>query len=233
MVFRPAAAGCTLDGMVGATYRRIAGTCMVVGGLLALGCNIALPHDDDDFRFVEEIGRSNSWPWLHAGLFVGVLLLLVGLHALVQEVRAERPELASLATGALLVGGTLMLAALAVAGSAQRKAADNMLFVGRGPDLSGSFFSALGFDRLAYALFAAASVTLLGTVPLATGAALLRRVPALGITGLIAGALGVVTGLVQLVAEVDTFALYLVTSVCVTLWAMAAGAWLVRGQGSS
>ena len=228
MVFRLAGGGCTLDGMFGTTYRRIAGICTVVGGLLAIGCNIALPHDDDDFRFVEEIGRSDSWPWLHAGLFLGVLLLLVGLHALVQEVRAERPELASLATGALLVGGTLMLSALAVAGSAQRKAADNVLFVGPGRDLSGSFFSALGFDRLAYALFAAAAVTLLGAVPLATGAALLRRIPALGVAGLVAGALGVVTGFVQLVAEVDTFALYLVTSVCVTLWAMAAGVWLVR-----
>jgi hypothetical protein len=215
--------------MGGVRWGRVESVAVILGSILAAACNLALPHEDDDLEFIERVARSDAWPWLHTGLFVAVLLILVGLNGLVSVVRTNQPTPASLASGALLVGGALMLSGLAVAGVALRKAADNFA-VAIEQDRAGSFFSALGFDRLSYALYAAAGVVLLGIAPVVLGWALWQdgRSRALAAGGVVAGVLGIVAGLVQLTAEVDTFVLYLCASLAVTVWSLAVGALLWR-----
>ena len=107
--------------------RRLQGSALIVGSLLAAACNLALPRASDDARLIERVGTSDIWAGLHAGLFVAVLLILVGWHGLATLLSRRESGLAYLATGALVIGGTLMLCALAVAGVAPRKSADNFL----------------------------------------------------------------------------------------------------------
>ena len=214
---------------------RAHGVSLVAGSLLALVCNVALPHDQDDFAFVQLVARSDAWPWLHAGLFVAVLLVVTGLLGVAAVALAAGTPLRSIANGALLIGSSLMLTGLVTAGVALRKAADNTVMVletqGSGPDLSGSFFSALGFDRLSYALYGGAAIVLLGVVPMAIGVGMYQFLGQrlLGAFGVLAGALSAVTGFVQLVAETSTRNLFLVASIATTAWVMVTGALLVRG----
>jgi hypothetical protein len=95
--------------------------------------------------------------------------------------------------------------------------------------LSGSFFSALGFDRLSYGLYAAAAILLLGVLPIAIGLGLLRGGRrSVGVLGVIAGTLSVATGVVEFTLEVGTFELYLVSSVAVTAWVIVSGLCLLK-----
>ena len=84
---------------------------------------------------------------------------------------------------------------------------------------------------MAYGLFAAAGVVLLGVAPVLLSAALYRSGGhrALAFGGVIAGILGVVAGFLQLTAEVDTFAIYLAASLAVTAWSLAVGVMLWAG----
>ena len=208
---------------------KVQGSALIVGSLLGAACNLALPRESDDARLIERVGTSDLWTWLHAGLLVSVLLVLVGLHALTRLVAREDSGLASLAAGALVIGGTLMLCALAVAGVALRKSADN--FIQAAPeDYVATFFVALGFDRLAYGLFAAAGVVLLGVAPVLLSVALYRSGGhrALAFGGVVAGVLGAIAGFVQLTAEANTFVIYLAASLAVTVWSLAVGVMLWR-----
>ena len=206
-------------------WSRAAGACLVAGALLTGALNLLLPHDDDDLAFIELVAASDEWRWLHAGLVVGALLVVGGLHGVLASVRSAIPRLASLGEGALWVGAGLLLSGLVVAGVSMDKAADN--FVAAVPeDRSAVFFQAVGFDRLSYALYAAAFVTLLGAVPVVAGVGLWRsREPALGIGGVVSGVAGASAGFAELVVrDVDTNAIATAASTLVILWCLVVGA---------
>jgi predicted ferric reductase len=208
--------------------RRGLAASLIVGSLLALACNVALPRESDDGRYITRIASSDSWPWLHAALIVAVLLIVLGLYGLAAELRERLPMITIVGSGMVTLGGGLMVSALAIAGVALRKASDN--FVGAIPiDRPATFFSAVSFDRLSYALFGAAAVVLLGVVPIILGEGLwMTERRAVGALGVGAGVAGVVAGIVQLTAEMDTSLLYLVASLAVTVWTLALGVALWR-----
>ena len=210
--------------------RRGAAAALIGGSLLAAVCNVALPRESDDGAFLDRIASSDTWPWLHAGLVVAVLLIVVGLYGLIVDLRTAAPATTAAASGLTTLGAGLMVSALAIAGVALRKAADN--FAGAiESDRAATFFSAISFDRLSYALFGAAALVLLGAVPVLLGTALWsdqrRGVGALGVA---AGVAGVIAGIVQLTAEMNTSTLYLAASLAVTAWSLAVGVMLWRGE---
>ena len=203
---------------------RVDAICLISGSLVTGVLNLLLPHDDDDQAFFELVAGSEAWRWLHAGLVVGAVLVVVGLHGALRSTREVIPRLAPLGEGALWVGTTLLLAGLVVAGLAMDRAADDVV-AAPAHDRSAAFFQAVGFDRLSYALYAAAFVTLLGAVPVVLGIGLRRSEPALGHTGVIVGSASAATGFLELVVRgTDTNAAATVASSLVILWCLVLGA---------
>jgi hypothetical protein len=134
---------------------------------------------------------------------------------------------------ATVVGGAIALASISVDGYAARTAAEN--FAGASAqDQVGAFWAANAIDQLSTAIFNVWTMVLLGVSPLLLGMAAVRskRYPAwVALAAVAGGAVCTVVGLWGLgTTDQEMFQIpFLVGSLLVTLWILAAG-WMLWQQ---
>ena len=212
-----------------AAYGRPGGALAISGGIVLAIINVVLPSEDEDVDHFVRVARSNSWPYLHLGLILGVFVTVAGLW-LIARALGPRSVWHDFTAMGLASGGTLMVLGAAVAGVAVRKQADEWLVAVPEHNVA-TFFSAMTADHIAYAIFGVALLVLVGLVPILIAVLMLRTdrpLRALAAGGVVVGALGVVAGLVQLTAELDTSLIATAGPAAVLLWIIITGAVMLR-----
>jgi hypothetical protein len=216
---------------------RVAGIAAVAGAALALVGNLLHPRYGNDPDFVN-YGRIAGSDRLRAADFVLLLamaLIIPGMIGIARWVRSERGDVVShQARLAATIGGTIALAQLGIETFALKQQA--ALFVSTNEtDRVGAFWATNAIDHLSTALFNTWTIVLLGLTPLAIGIAALRshRHPTwIAAIALLGGASCLVTGCVNL-ARVDQSSMeipFLVGSLLVTAWLLAAGTAMLRAD---
>jgi hypothetical protein len=216
---------------------RLGGGLVLFAGIVTATLNLLLPRANAENDYLAKIATSNTWSFLHAGLIIGVISLLVGLLILLRSLSDRARLWRDIAFGAISAGGTVLLLALAVSAAALRKRADAWLPTGdpsTDPFNIPTFLSAETVDHVTWAMYGLAALLLLGLMPLAVGVVLRGNGGYPGWLSWLSGVVGLAgigLGLVQLTAELDTSTAYLVVSIAVIIWTLCLGA-LMFQRGS-
>lgn len=217
------------------TSIRIGGGFAIAGGVLALAGNALAPrfNQDQDVDVYEAVARSGRLVPANLILITAVVLVAAGLWTVATTMRAGRgAELARLGAGAAVVGGSIAVVELSVETYAYRQLARSFLSADAA-DRRGAFWATASLDHLNAALFSTWTLVFLGLAPLLIAGAMARSrafAAWIVITGLVGGALCSAVAVVDLVREDQTSLapLFVVGSVLVTAWVIAAGTSLLR-----
>ena len=222
--------------MADRSFLRMGGAAAVLGGVLALIGNVLHPRwtDVDDVELYRNIADSGIWKLDHLILVVALILTTAGSVAIARSLHGGADDaLARYGLLATVVGGAIALTNIALDSYAYRTAAEN--FAEAIPqDRIGAFWAANAIDHISTAAFHMWTIVLLGVSPLMLGAAAIRsrRFPAwVGWAGAAGGLVCTGVGFFGLVtSDQDMLVVpFLVGSVLVTLWILAAG-WMLWQQ---
>lgn len=213
---------------------RMSGAGGVAAGLLLLIFNALHPRQSpaelgDTVALLDDVVGFPSWTLIHVGILVGVVLLLPLFWAVSRLAHGSKTEgWARLAWGSAVTGITITLVWAAVDGVGLAGAAEAWANGGGGRD-SAAFASADALFRVGNSLFALWQFMLVGCT------ALLYAVAIRGVGGLsswlsplamVAGALGLVAGLIQMFSGFTVLGflvLFSTASLLITVWAIAVG----------
>jgi hypothetical protein len=212
---------------------RIGAGAAVLGALLALVGNLVHPRagDDPDFEVYRRFADSTRLRVADLVLIVAMILLAAGVVAIARALDGTGGDALS-QYGRLFgaVGATIAIADFGVESFAYRTQVDAFAQAGKA-DLHGSFWAANAVDHLDSGLFLTWTLLFLGIAPLLLGIAAMRadRWPSwIGVLGAVGGAVCVVVASIMFVqtdaASQDVA--FLVGSLLVTAWFLAAGGWL-------
>lgn len=216
------------------TVLKLGGLAGIVGGLGAIVLNAVHPrisdYEDPIRATLEEVAGYEAWTGIHLGLMLSIVLILLGLFVFARTIidSGRSAILGRLALGALVVSGGVALLALPIDTYALRETALNWAQDGH-RDIPFAVASAV--THVSWATFMAISISLLGVVPVAFGAAVAQGgdypkvlgwpVAYLGLGSISAGAWGLVGGPTK-----GFFVLFGVTSFLLSAWVVVAG-WLL------
>jgi hypothetical protein len=213
---------------------QLSGGAGVVGGVLLLIFNALHPRQasgelGQTSELLADIVGFGGWTLVHFGILMGGLLLIPLFWAVSRSAHGSALEgWARLGWGTAVAGLTIFLTSLAIDGFALAGAAEAWAAAGGGTE-SAAFASADALARMGTSLFGLWQVVLLGFAPLLYGmavrgvAALPRWLSPLAFVG---GALGLLGGLIQLIAGFTVFGflvIFSVASAALTVWAIVAG----------
>ena len=222
--------------MADRSFFRVGGAAAVLGGVLALVGNVLHPRwtDLDDVELYGKIADNGVWKADHLILVVALVLTVGGTIAIARSLHdGPGDTYARYGLLATAVGGAIALANIGIDGYSARIAAEN--FVGaNAQDQVGAFWAANAIDHISTAMFNIWTMVLLGVSPLMLGMAAIRskRYPAwVALAAVAGGAVCTVVGLWGLgTRDQEMFQIpFLVGSVLVTLWILAAG-WMLWQQ---
>jgi hypothetical protein len=218
---------------------RMSGAAGVVGGGFLLVFNALHPRQspaelEDTIALLEDVVGFGSWTLVHAGILVGVVLLLPLFWAVSRLAHGSETEgWARLAWGSAVTGITVTLVWAAIDGVGLAGAAAAWATEGGGGD-GAAFASADALFRVGNSLFALWQFLLIGFTPL------LYAVAVRGVGGLsswlsplamVAGGLGLVAGLIQMFAGFTVLGFlvfFSAASLFITVWVIAVGLALWR-----
>lgn len=216
------------------TFLRIGGLAAIVGGVLALVGNLLHPrYDAPDVEVYRKIANSDRYRISDVIILLALMLTVAGIVAVSRSLGSGRGgALAQYGRVAALVGGSIAVAEIGLETYGFKQAAATFA-TARPGDQVGSFWATNAVDHINTGLFNTWTIVFLGVAPLLLGAAALtsRARPSwIGILGVVGGAACVVVGFVNLV-RADQTAMqvpFLIGSLVVTVWVVAAGAVLWR-----
>jgi hypothetical protein len=217
-----------------ASGRRVTTALALGGGVVALVGNALAPRlNGDDVVVYRRIAHSDRYAVAAVIVLVALILVTASLVGLGRIAAADgQPQLAEYARLAAVVGGAIAVAesALQIYGYRQQARA----FDGANAhNVVTAFWATNALDHATSALFAIATVLLLGLAPLLLGVAQLRERTGgrLGLAAVIGGAVCVVVGFGELLkADQSSYDVpFAVGSVIVTLWLLAT-AFVIRRQ---
>jgi hypothetical protein len=215
-------------------FLRWGGMAAVVGGGLAVVGNLLHPrYDAPDVDVYRRIAASDRYRIADLVILVALMLTMAGFVAVSRSLGAGRGgPLAQFGRIAALAGGTIAIAEIGMELFGLKQAAETFA-TARPGDQVGSFWATNAVDHINTGLFNTWTIVFLGAAPLLLGAAALlsRAQPSwVGVLGTVGGALCVVVGFVNLVrADQTTLQIpFLIGSLLVTVWIIAAGALLWR-----
>jgi hypothetical protein len=167
-------------------------------------------------------------------ILAAVLLVTAGLVAIARsEGSAAGHDLAHYGRLAALLGGAVALAQIGLETYGFRQSAEAFADAPEGANQVGAFWATNAVDHVNVALFGVWTLVFIGLAPLLLGAASLRQPPAarwIGVVGALGGLCCVVVGTLLLVVDEtgDLDVPFLIGSLLVTVWILAAGVELLR-----
>ena len=215
--------------------RPLAARLAVVGGVLALVGNVLHPRFDqsqsvDVYRAVAKSGSLIPADLL---ILVAALLITAGGVAIGSSMfGGNGHDAARLGTAAIAVGGSIAVLEIGLETYAFRQLAKTFVSADD-TNRPGAFWATSAIDHVNSAMFSTWTILFVGLGPLLIGVAMLqsRAFPSwLAGLGVVGGLGCLVIGCLNLVRE-DQTALnipFLVASLLVTAWVIAAGVWLAR-----
>ncbi|HEX2031169.1 MAG TPA: hypothetical protein VHL78_07200 [Actinomycetota bacterium] len=216
---------------------RLGGFSAILGAVVALVANLVHPRISDFADRVrgelQMVAASGAWIPIHLAALAGTLLILFGLYAVVRSLKGGPAEpVARLALGLLLIATPLAIVLLAVDGYSTKSVADAWAGA-TGPARDLAFAAATAVADIAWAMFMAFLLTVLGLAPIALGWAIAasRSYPAalgwpaavLGAIAVVAAVLGILTG-----PSAAFFIVFVGASGLLTIWVLALGVVLTR-----
>ena len=216
---------------------RLGGIAAIAGAVIALVANLVHPRISDFADPVrgelEMVAASAAWIPIHLAALAGTLLILFGLFAVVRSLKGGPAEpVARLALGLLLIATPLSIVLLAVDGYSTKAVADAWAGA-TGPAKDLAFAAGTAVTDVAWAMFMAFVLTVLGLAPIFLGwaVAVSRLYPAalgwpaavLGGVSVVAAVLGLLTG-----PTPTFFVLFVGASGLLTIWVLALGIALAR-----
>ncbi|MEO8697714.1 MAG: hypothetical protein ABI658_29715 [Acidimicrobiales bacterium] len=212
--------------------RRNGGAAAVSGGVLALVGNLVHPrYDGENVDIYQKIAASDRYLVADFVLLVALVLLVAAVVSIARHIGSS--PLAGHGRLFAVIGGTIAIAQLGLETFALRHQAE--IFASAPPgDQSGSFWAANAIDHLNMALFNTWTAVFLGVTPILLGLAAFRARRFSVWTNLSAvagGVLCLVVGIVNLgLDDQSTLDIpFLVGSLLVTVWVLAAGYEMLRG----
>jgi hypothetical protein len=213
---------------------RVGGGAAVVGGVLALVGNLLHPRfgDEEDFEVYRKIAVSDRFVVADFILLLALLLVVAGLVTLARQAGAG--PWAEYGRLVAVIGGTIAIAQFGIEMFAFKHQTE-VFARASADDLNGSFWAANALDHVNTAMFDTWTLVLLGLAPILIAiAALLEHRFRLwvNVLALVGGAVCAFVGAVNLGRD-DQSTLeipFLVGSLLVTAWVVAAGADVVRRE---
>src|SRR4051812_12172026 len=216
--------------------RTLGGRLAVVGGVLAVIGNVIHPRfNGDAVDTYRDVARSDVLVPANLLLIAALLLTTVGIMVIAWTMLGgPARDLARLGSVAILAGGILGVLQLGVENYAFRQLART--FVGANDEnRQGAFWATSAVDHVNSAMFSTWSMLFLGLAPVLLGLAMTvsRQYPSwLAALGVVGGLICFVVGVINLIRE-DQSTLnipFLIGSLLVTVWVIAAGVLLTRGD---
>ena len=218
--------------------QRMTGGLFIVGAVIGLVGNALHPHtaDPDAAAIVRAIAQDGAWVWIHLAIIVAILLITGGLVGLAEQFKGtSAAPLSRLGLAAALVGGAVVTISLAVDGfgmkvlalssaaapAAEVATAQRIAIAVRNADFGIWSIGMLVFFGVAFACFGLAMRES-------------RQFPSwFGWVAVVGAGGATVAALLRIAASEDVQAaesIFLVSSVLLTLWALALGVRLWRGR---
>ncbi len=222
-------------------WQRFGGAAAIVGGVLAAAFNLlhSGPRRGNTRLFLEDLVGSRVWEADQLGIAVSLMVVAVALVAISRVLGAGEAAPWAAAAGAVaLAGVAVALANVAVDGPAMQEVADRWAAAESGRRES-LFAAAEVLRSVDIALFSVWTLVLVGGAPILYGVAILvggglsRWLGWLAIAG---GALGLVTGAVQMfvgLKPVTVFVLFPAASTALIAWLVLVGIVFWRRGGAS
>jgi hypothetical protein len=217
--------------------RTLGGRIAVAGGVVALAGNLLAPRFDqnDNVEVYRAVAASNRLAPAGLVLVLAFLLTTIGILAISSSLRGGRGnDAAWLGAAAVAAGGVIALAQNGLEMFGYRQMA--RVFAGAdGQNQQGAFWATSALDKANASLFSTWTLLLLGLAPLLISIAMLQTrayptwLAAVGILGgLICAVVGVANLLIEDQAKLNV--VFLVGSLLVTVWVIAAGILLSRDR---
>lgn len=221
---------------------RIAAVSAIVGGVIGVVANVLHPRQADVLDSTEEllaeVAGSDIWVGVHFAIAVALALLLAALYGVSRSITSESGrQWARLAWGAAIASTAIGLVLLFVDGIAVADVAETWSSAS-GAAQDAAFAAGIATTSLSFALFTGFIVISFGALPLLYAATLLSSddYPTwLGWVAGLAGALGLVAGVMQWFAGPSTlsaFVLFPMASILFTLWIIYIGFLMWQRSGA-
>jgi hypothetical protein len=217
-------------------YLRAAGAAGVAGGVLGIVGNLLHPRYGDlrDVDIYSRIAGSDLYQVADVVIIAALLLTVAAFVAVARASSSGRgATLARLGSDAAIIGGAIAIASISLDMYALKQSAENFANAAAA-DRVGAFWATNAIDNINTGVFGAWTIVFLGVAPLLIGAAAMasRQRPSwVGPVGALRGALCLVVGFVSLSQRNQTPLQipFLIGSLLVTAWIIAASAGLWRG----
>lgn len=221
--------------------QRISGALLIVGAVMALVGNALHPHTAgvDVSATLQAIAQNNAWVGIHLTIIVAILLIIGGLIGLTERLTGTPGgPLARLGVAAALLGGAVVTVSTAMDGFVMKPLALSSA-AGPAADAATALGVATAVKAVGFGIWSIGIIVFFGAAFACFGLAAIacRRFPAWFGWIAVVGAFGsAVAGLLQIAANGEVQAAettLLVSTLLLTLWTLALGVWMWRGQEDS
>jgi len=217
---------------------RTTGSALAIGGaVLALVGNLLAPRftQDQDVDVFKAVAGSDSLMPANLVLIAAFLVATAGIVAIASTMRGGAGnDAALLGSAAVTIGGAIALAQIGVEGFAYRQLAKTFASADD-TNRPGAFWATASADHINSGLLSMWTILFLGLAPILIGIAIVqsRAFPSwLAAAGIVGGLCCLVVGVHNLVSEDQSAldVLFLVGSLLVTAWLLAAGVLMRRTE---
>ena len=216
--------------------RRMTGALFIAGALIGLVGNALHPHttDPDAAAIVRAISQNGAWVWIHLAIIMAILLIIGGLLGLAEQLNGTpAAPLARLGVAAALVGGAVVTISTAVDGFGMKALALSSTAAPAAEAVTAQRI-AISVRHADFGIWSIGMLVFFGVAFACFGLAVRESRQFSSWFGWVAvvGAGGAtVAALLQIAASEEVQAaesIFLVSSVLLTLWALAVGVQMWR-----
>ena len=220
--------------------QRMSGAMLVAGAVIGLVGNALHPHsaEPDAAMTVQAIAQNGAWVAMHLAIIVAILLIiggLVGLAELLEDTRGG--SLARLGLAGALLGGAIVTVSTAIDGFGMKALA---LSVAAAPaaESATALQIAIAVKETDFGIWSIGMLVFFGATFACFGGAVTasRRLPdGFGWIAVVGAGGSAVAAVLQIAASGEVQAAettFLASSLLLTLWTLALGVWMWRGQAA-
>jgi len=212
-------------------WSKVYGALFISGAVIGLVGNALHPHtaDLDAAATVHAIAGNGAWVAIHLAIIVAILLIIGGLVGLAESLRGTSAEpIARLGLAAALLGGAVVTVSSAIDGFVMKALAVSSASAAA-PDAAVALRISIAVKEVDFGIWSIGMLAFFGVAFACFGGAVIgsRRHPAwFGWIAVVGAAGSAIAALLQIAASGEVQAaenLFLVSSLLLTLWALALG----------